>query len=121
MDEVSFPRKRRDFDYILKKNGFNIPEDINEVITLLNNEEVLTYSVTSYMRIVQSNYKKAKNSLDQLNNEWWTKIPGKQNLTSYKSNLQGHPDLWKRQLSLRHESLCSVFICSNKEPDYPSF
>ena len=72
MAEVSFPRTRRDFVYILKKNEFNIPEAVNEVITLLNIEEELTDSVTSYMRIVQSNFKRAKKSLDQLNNDWWT-------------------------------------------------
>ena len=72
MAEVSFPRKRRDFAYTMKKNELNIPEAVNEVITLLNIEEELTDSVTSYMRIVQSNFKKAKKSLDQLNNEWWT-------------------------------------------------
>ena len=65
MAEVSFPRNRRDFAYILKKNEFNIPEAVNEVITLLNIEE-LTDSVTSYMRIVQSNFKKAKKSLDTI-------------------------------------------------------
>ena len=80
MAEVSFPRNRRDFAYILKKNEFNIPEAVNEVITLLNIEEELTDSVTSYMKIVQSNFKKAKKSLDQLNNEWWTsEIPWEAN------------------------------------------
>ena len=72
MAEVSFPRTRRDFVYILKKNEFDILEAVNEVITLLNIEEELTDSVTSYMRIVQSNFKRPKNSLDQLNNDWWT-------------------------------------------------
>ena len=76
MAEVSFPRNRRDFAYILKKNEFNIPEAVNEVITLLNIEEELTDSVASYMRIVQSNLKKSKKSVDQLNSEWWiSEIP----------------------------------------------
>ena len=56
----------------MKKNEFNIPEAVYEVITLLNIGEELTDSVTSYMKIVQSNFKKAKKSLDQLNNEWLT-------------------------------------------------
>ena len=56
MAEVSFPRNRRDFAYILKKNEFHIPEAVNEVIALLNIEEELTDSVTSYMKIVQSNF-----------------------------------------------------------------
>ena len=74
MAEVSFPRTRRDFVYILKKNEFNIPEAVNEVITLLNIEEELTDSVTSYMRIVQSNFKRAKNSLEKLNTDLWNSL-----------------------------------------------
>ena len=67
----------------MKKNEFNIPEAVNEVITLLNIEKELTDSVISYMRIDQSNLKKAKKSLDQLNNEWilseipWESKPNK--------------------------------------------
>ena len=72
MAEVSFPRNRRDFAFILKKNEFNIPEAVNEVITLFNIEEELTNSVTSYIRIVQPNLKKSKKSVDQSNSEWWT-------------------------------------------------
>ena len=85
----SFPRIRRDLAYILKKNESNIPEAVNEVITLLNIDEELTDSVTSYMRIIQSNLKKAKKSLEQLNNEWWTsEIPwkAKSNKVSVKSS-----------------------------------
>ena len=122
MAEVSFPRNRRDFVHILKNNEFNIPEAVNEVIALLNIEEELTDSFTSYIILVQSNFKKAKKSLDQLNNEWWTsQIPcdAKPNMVLVKSS-GPFGSLKTSTQSQTRKSLFSVF-CSNKEPDYPSF
>ena len=74
MAQVKIPRNRPDLANILRVKDNKIPETVDEVVSILNIEEDLRDSVTSYVKIVQATMKKSKESPDQLTNEWWTSV-----------------------------------------------
>ena len=62
MAQDKIPRNRRDLANILRVKDNKIPETVDEVVNILNIEEDLRESVTSYVEIVQvdsweTNYK----------------------------------------------------------------
>ena len=74
MAQDKIPRNRRNLANILRVKDNKIPETVDEVVSILNIEEDLRDSVTSYVKIVQATLKKSKKSPDQLTNEWWTSV-----------------------------------------------
>ena len=61
MAQDKIPRNRRDLANILRVKDNKIPETVDEVVNILNIEEDLRDSVTSYVKIVQATLKKSKN------------------------------------------------------------
>ena len=60
------PQNRRDLANILRVKDNKVPETVDEVINILNIEEDLRESVTSYVKIVQVTLKKSKKPPHQL-------------------------------------------------------
>ena len=55
----------------MKHNEFNIPDTADEIIAILNLDEEKHDSVTSLLKRIQSQIRKSKKNVDQLNTEWW--------------------------------------------------
>ena len=60
MAQDKIPQNRRDLANILRVKDNKVPETVDEVINILNIEEDLRESVTSYVKIVQVTLKKSK-------------------------------------------------------------
>ena len=71
MAEAPLPKNRRDLAQILKNNEFNIPVTADEIVSILNLDEERYESVMVLLRKIQTNIRKSKKNLDQLNTEWW--------------------------------------------------
>ena len=71
MAGAPIPNYRRDIALILKQNEFDIPDTANEIIAILNLDEEKHDSVTSLLKRIQSQIRKSKTNVDQLNTEWW--------------------------------------------------
>ena len=69
MAQDKIPRNRRDLANILRLKDTKIPETVDEVVNILNIEEDLRGSVTTYVKIVQVTLKKSNKSPDPLTNE----------------------------------------------------
>ena len=74
MAQDKIPRNRRDLANILRVQDNKVPETVDEVINILNIEEDLRESVTSYVKIVQVTLKKSKKPPHQLVSGWWTSV-----------------------------------------------
>ena len=70
MAEAPQPKNRRDIALILKLNEFNIYDTADEIIAILNLDEEKHDSVTSLLKRIQSQIRKSKKNVDQLNIEW---------------------------------------------------
>ena len=71
MTEAPLPKNRRDFAQILKNIEFNITVTADEIVSILNLDEERYESVMVLLRKIQTNIRKSKKNLDQLNTEWW--------------------------------------------------
>ena len=61
MAQDKIPRNRRDLVNILRLKDNEIPETVDEVVNILNIEEDLRGSVTTYVKIVQVTLKNQQN------------------------------------------------------------
>ena len=71
MTGAPHPKNRRDLAQILKNIEFNITVTADEIVSILNLDEERYESVMVLLRKIQTNIRKSKKNLDQLNTERW--------------------------------------------------